>query len=80
LIKYKMKKLKDQKVVITIKKIEDYRNYKVTIDKARTNLGFQPRYTVTDIIENLYEHRASFEDYNKDRYYNIKVFEKLDAH
>ncbi|HIJ71472.1 MAG TPA: SDR family oxidoreductase [Planctomycetes bacterium] len=80
MVKYEVEKLTGQKVGITIKQIEDYRNYKVTIDKARTNLGFQPRYTVTDIIENLYEHRASFEDYNKDRYYNIKVFEKLDAH
>ncbi len=80
LVKYEVEKLTGEKVGITIKQIEDYRNYKVTIDKAKTHLGFQPRYTVTDIIENLYAHNASFEDYNEDRYYNIKVFKKLDTH
>jgi len=68
-----------EKIGITMKHIEDYRNYKVAIDKARTHLGFQPRYTVTDIIEDLYEHRTCFEDYDEDKYYNIKVFKKLNG-
>ena len=80
LVKYEVEKLTGEKIGITIKQIEDYRNYKVTIDKAKTLLGFQPRYTVTDIIENLFAHNTSFEDYNEDRYYNIKVFKKLDTH
>jgi nucleoside-diphosphate-sugar epimerase len=78
MVKYEVEKLTGEKIGITIKQIEDYRNYKVTIDKARTHLGFQPRYTVTDIIEDLYEQRAYFEDYDKDKYYNINVFKKLD--
>jgi len=80
LVKYEVEKLTGEKVGIAIKQIEDYRNYKVTIDKAKTHLGFQPRYTVTDIIENLFEHNASFEDYNNDKFYNIKVFKKLTEH
>ena len=80
MVKYEVEKLTGEKIGITIKQIEDYRNYKVTIDKAKTHLGFQPRYTVTDIIENLFAYNASFEDYNDDKYYNIKVFKKLDKH
>ena len=80
MVKYEVEKLTGEQIGITIKQIEDYRNYKVTIDKAKTHLGFQPRYSVTDIIENLFEHNTSFDDYNEDRYYNIKVFKKLGAH
>jgi len=77
MVKYEVEKLIGEKIGITIKNVEDYRNYKVTIGRAKTHLGFQPRYTVTDIIEDLYEHRKCFEDYDKDKYYNIKVFKKF---
>jgi nucleoside-diphosphate-sugar epimerase len=80
MVKYEVEELLREKIGITMKHIEDYRNYKVAIDKARTHLGFQPRYTVTDIIGDLYEHRTCFEDYDEDKYYNIKVFKKLNAH
>ena len=77
MVKYEMEKLIGEKVDIVIKNIEDYRNYKVTIDKAKTYLGFQPQYAIKDIIKDLYEHKADFEDYDNEQFYNIKVFEKL---
>lgn len=80
MVKYELEQLTGEKIGITINHIEDFRNYKVTIDKARTHLGFQPQYTVKDIIEDLYEHRAYFEDYDNDRFYNIRVFKKLSTH
>ena len=77
MVKYEVEKLTGEKIGITINHIEDFRNYKVSIDKAKTYLGFQPQHTITDIIENLYEHKEKFEDYNNDQFYNIKVFKKL---
>lgn len=77
MVKYEVEKLTGEKIGITINHIEDFRNYKVSIDKAKTYLGFQPQYTITDIIEDLYEHKEKFEDYNNDQFYNIKVFKKL---
>jgi len=77
MVKYEMEKLIGEKVDIVIKNIEDYRNYKVTIDKAKTYLGFQPQYAIKDIIKDLYEHKADFEDYDNEQFYNIKVFKKL---
>jgi len=77
MVKREVEKLTGEKVRITIKNIEDFRNYKVTIDKARTNLGFQPQYTITDIVQNLYEHRMHFENYDDNAFYNIEVFKKL---
>jgi len=77
MVKYEVEKLIGGKIDITLKNIADFRNYKVAIDKAKTYLGFQPQYTVESIIEGLYEHRAFFEDYDNDRFYNIRVFKKL---
>ena len=77
MVKYEVEKLTEGKIDIIIKNIEDFRNYKVTIDKAKTYLGFQPQHTIKSIIENLYENKTDFEDYDNDRYYNIKVFKQL---
>jgi nucleoside-diphosphate-sugar epimerase len=67
-----------EKIDIEIKSIQDYRNYKVTIQKAKTVLGFEPRYSVADIIKDLYEHKDDFCDFENDKYYNIRQFKKLE--
>jgi nucleoside-diphosphate-sugar epimerase len=77
LVKHRVEKLTHNKVGIQIKQIQDFRNYKVTIEKAKTLLGFQPQYSIEDIIEDLYAHIQSYGDYNDDSYYNIRVFRKL---
>jgi nucleoside-diphosphate-sugar epimerase len=66
-----------EKVSIEIKSIQDFRNYKVTNQKAKTMLGYEPRYTVSDIVKDLYEHRNDFGDFEDDNYYNIRKFKKL---
>ncbi|MBC8217122.1 MAG: SDR family oxidoreductase, partial [Planctomycetes bacterium] len=55
MVKYEVEKLTGEKVEIALKNIEDFRNYKVTIDKAKTYLGYQPQHTIEDIIDDLYE-------------------------
>jgi len=77
MVKDEMEKLLGGKLDIIIKNIEDFRNYKVTIDKAKTYLGFQPQYAIEDIIEDLYEHQAYFDDYDNEQFYNIRVFKKV---
>lgn len=77
MVKHEVEKLTGEKIGINIKHIEDFRNYKVTCEKARTHLGFQPRYTITDTIEHLHEHKGGFEDFENDQFYNIKVFRKI---
>ena len=68
----------DRKVRIAVKDIQDFRNYKVSCERARTCLGFQPKYTVTDITRSLYEHLAHYGDMGQKNYYNIEVFRGLD--
>jgi len=77
MVKYKFEKLIGEKINIEMKNIDDIRNYKVTIEKAKTYLGFQPQYIIEDIVEHLYEHKGYFDDYDNDQFYNIRVFEKL---
>ncbi|NLH17792.1 MAG: SDR family oxidoreductase [Phycisphaerae bacterium] len=79
MVKYELEKLTGEKIGITINHIEDFRNYKVTCERARTHLGFQPRYSIADTIAHLYEHRAEFSKYDDERFYNIRVFKKLAA-
>jgi nucleoside-diphosphate-sugar epimerase len=77
LVKGAVERLTGDKVRITIKNIKDFRNYKVSIARAKTSLGFQPQYEVGDIIDDLYAHRDEYGDYERDEYYNIRAFQKL---
>ena len=76
-VKHRVEMLTGEKVAIQIKQVQDFRNYKVTIDKAKTYLGFQPQYSVEEIIEDLYAHNSEYGDYNDDSLYNIRVFKKM---
>jgi nucleoside-diphosphate-sugar epimerase len=66
-----------ERVGIEIKDIQDFRNYKVTSQKAKTVLGYEPRYSVSDIVKKLYQHTDEFGDYEDDNFYNIRQFKKL---
>ncbi len=65
------------KVKMIVKHIQDYRNYKVSIEKAQNVLSFHPRYDIKMIVKDLVEHMDEFGDFEKDEYYNIRVFKKL---
>lgn len=77
MVKAEVERLTGDKVRITIKNIQDFRNYKVSIEKAKTYLGFQPQYGVSDIIDDLYSHLDEYGDFERDEYYNIRAFQKL---
>jgi nucleoside-diphosphate-sugar epimerase len=64
-------------VSIEIKAIQDFRNYKVTSQKAKTVLGYEAKFSIADIVRDLHDHRADFPDYEDDNCYNIRQFKKL---
>ena len=64
-------------IKLNIKSIEDFRNYKVTCEKARNVLSFKPRHDVEAIIEDLSRNLSKFEDFENPNYYNIAVFKQL---
>ncbi len=76
-VKDEVEALTGRKIKITIKNIQDYRNYKVTWERARTCLGFQPKHSIADMVHGLYEHAEEYGDFSKREYYNIDVFTEL---
>jgi nucleoside-diphosphate-sugar epimerase len=66
-----------KKIRVHIKDIQDFRNYKVTCDRARTYLGFQPKFAIPGMVRHLHSHREHYGDLAQEAYYNIAVFKTL---
>jgi len=62
---------------LEIRHIEDFRNYKVNINKAIEVLGFKPMVDVIGIVKNLADNVDKFKDMHNPNYYNIKIFKKV---
>jgi len=62
---------------VEIQDVQDLRNYKVSTQRARNTLNFEPRYEIGDIVRSIHENRAEYGDINADKYYNIRVFKGL---
>jgi nucleoside-diphosphate-sugar epimerase len=78
LVKHKAETLLDIKVKLDIKHIQDYRNYKVSIEKAKSILSFKPYNDVEHITENLVKKLDHFKDFDNPLYYNIDTFTQLE--
>ena len=74
LVKTSIESKMDKKIELKIEHRQDYRNYKVSIEKARNILSFKPRYDIDGIIQDLVEHYDQFNDLKNDQYYNIEIF------
>lgn len=66
-------------VHLTIHHKKDFRNYKVSIEKAENVLSFHPNHDVKCIVRNLVENMASFQDWDNPQYYNIETLKLLAA-
>jgi len=55
----------------------DFRNYKVSIDRARVQLGFRPTSGIQNIVEDLIANRHTFADMDNPAYFNIATFRDL---
>jgi nucleoside-diphosphate-sugar epimerase len=77
LVKSGVKKYLDIDARLNIKHIQDYRNYKVSIEKANKVLSFHPKHDVESIIQDLVENIDKFKDFKNTKYYNIEVFKTI---
>ncbi len=78
LVKDEMQQILGEKIAMKILNVQDFRNYKVTCEKAKTYLGFFPKYGVSAMVDSLHAHRDEYGDFSADRFYNIKTFKALD--
>lgn len=66
-------------VRLTIKHVQDYRNYKVSTAKASNVLSFHPTHDVKSIVANLAQNIVKFQDWDNPEYYNILTLKTLDV-
>jgi nucleoside-diphosphate-sugar epimerase len=67
------------RINLNIKHIQDFRNYKVSIDKANNVLSFHPTEDVRSIVDSLVDHMEKFRDWDNPLYSNIQAFKKLES-
>jgi nucleoside-diphosphate-sugar epimerase len=79
LVKTEVEEQLGMKVGLTIRHVQDVRNYKVSIEKANHTLSFHPRHDVRSIVGNLIKHRDEFSDWDNPAYYNIHMFRSLES-
>jgi nucleoside-diphosphate-sugar epimerase len=68
----------NKRVKLNIKNIKDFRNYKVSNEKAITTLSFKPKHDIAAIVSNLIANVDKFKDFDNPKYYNIQVFKKIE--
>jgi nucleoside-diphosphate-sugar epimerase len=65
-------------VNLCIKHIQDFRNYKVSIEKAQNVLSFHPADDVKSIVANLIDSMDKFPDWSNPLYSNIQTFKVIE--
>jgi nucleoside-diphosphate-sugar epimerase len=66
-------------VNLNIKHIEDFRNYKVSTQKASNVLSFHSVGSVKSIVSNLIDNMEKFKDWDNPLYSNIQLFKQLES-
>lgn len=62
---------------ITNQNVQDYRNYKVSTDKALQLLNYKPKQDAYSIMLDLYDTVDKYSSFDDERFYNILVFKKI---
>lgn len=64
---------------LIIKHIQDFRNYKVSIEKAKNVLSFHPCSDLKSIVGELIENMNNFQDWDNPVYSNIATFKAIES-
>ena len=64
---------------LVIKHIQDFRNYKESIEKAKNVLSFHPADDLKSIVLNLIDNMSKFQDWDNPLYSNIASFKSIET-
>jgi len=78
LVKNAIAEYMNLQVSLNIKHIQDFRNYKVSTEKAANVLSFHPTNDVKSIVFDLVSNLKKFEDFDSPNYSNIQIFKKME--
>jgi nucleoside-diphosphate-sugar epimerase len=79
LVKGTMEERMGKRISLNIKHIQDFRNYKVSTQKASNVLSFHAAGSVKTIVGNLIDNLDKFQDLDNPVYSNIQSFKKLES-
>lgn len=79
LVKTEIEENLQLRVDLNIKHIQDFRNYKVSTEKASNVLSFHPTGDVRSIVNSLIKNMERFRDWDNPLYSNIQSFKKLES-
>lgn len=79
LVKAEVEQQYGGKINMTIRHMQDFRNYKVSFEKAKNVLSFHPQHDVRSIVRQLTMELGRFSDWDNPLYYNIRVFRELES-
>ena len=77
-VKLELAKLINKEINVELKNIEDFRNYKISIEKAKIKLGYSPKYSLEDTVKDVFDHLKEYGDFSNELFYNITTFKKID--
>src|SRR6185312_7531768 len=77
LIKSAVEERLNLRINLCIKHIQDFRNYKVSVEKAANVLSFHPSGNVKSIVANLIDNKEQFQDWDNPAYSNIHTFKQV---
>jgi nucleoside-diphosphate-sugar epimerase len=66
------------RINLNIKHVQDFRNYKVSVEKAANVLSFHPEESVRSIVDNLLDNIEKFQDWDNPMYSNIQTFRNIE--
>src|SRR5437868_8609299 len=78
LVKNAIAEYMNLQVSLNIKHIQEFRNYKVSTEKAANVLSFHPTNDVKSIVFDLVSNLKKFEDFDSPNYSNIQIFKKME--
>jgi nucleoside-diphosphate-sugar epimerase len=78
LVKATVEETFGKRIALDIQHVKDVRNYKVSIEKARTVLSFHPNHGIKSIVRNLIDNIEKCNDWDNPAYYNVTVFKELE--
>jgi len=79
LVKSAIEERVGKRINLCIKHIQDFRNYKVSIEKAKNVLSFHPAGDAKSIVIDLIENMEKFQDWENPAYSNIQAFKALEG-
>jgi nucleoside-diphosphate-sugar epimerase len=78
LVKSAIEERSSVRVNLSIKHVQDFRNYKVSTEKAANVLSFHPQGDVKSIVYSLLDNMEKFQDWDNPKYSNIQMFRNIE--